>query len=151
MRREHFNSKTLRTFRQVSRDVSGESSEPIEGDVVLFGRTKGLKPDIVSVLCGRTQKLLTSDNLNNEDLYHWINFLFVKKDYQNMGYGKQMVYKMEEILWAKSHATIKIQSASKAIPFFKKIGYSEVGEPIECVCSGSALFRRLQMMEKTFK
>ena len=43
---ESFNSKTLRIFRQVSRAVSGESLEPAEGDVVLFGRVKGLKTGI---------------------------------------------------------------------------------------------------------
>lgn len=31
------------------------------------------------------------------------------------------------------------------------MGYTEVGEPIECVHSGSALFRTLQMMEKPFQ
>ena len=67
-----------------------------------------------------------------------------------MGYGRQMLQRMEEILWAHSHTTIKIESASKAIPFFKKMGYSEIGQPIDCICSGSALFRRLQTMEKSF-
>ena len=38
--------------------------------------------DVVSVACGRLQKLFVSDNPHDEDLYHWINFLFVLKDYQ---------------------------------------------------------------------
>jgi hypothetical protein len=40
---EKFSSKTLRIFRQVARAVSGESLEPGEGNLVLFGRTSGLK------------------------------------------------------------------------------------------------------------
>ena len=38
--------------------------------------------DVVSVACGRTQKIHADNNCQNEDLYHWINFLFVKKHYQ---------------------------------------------------------------------
>ena len=62
-----------------------------------------------------------------------------------------MLKKLEDILWSYSHATIKIESAWKAVPFFKKMGYCEVGEPIDCVYSGSGLFKRLQLMEKHFK
>ena len=79
------------------------------------------------------------------------SYMFTLLLVQGKGYGKQMLHKMEGILWLHSRATIKIQSAFKAIPFFRKMGYSEVGEPIECVYSGSALFRRLQMMEKPFR
>ena len=43
MSSEKFSSKTLRIFRQVARAVSGESLEPGEGNLVLFGRTSGLK------------------------------------------------------------------------------------------------------------
>ena len=39
VRSEKFNPKTLRTFRQVARAVSGESLEPAVTDIVLFGRT----------------------------------------------------------------------------------------------------------------
>ncbi|CAB4013236.1 uncharacterized protein LOC110046422 isoform X1 [Paramuricea clavata] len=148
---EKFSSKTLRIFRQVARAVSGESLEPGEGNIVLFGRTSGLKTDVVSVACGRSQKIFISDNPHDEDVYHWINFLFVMKDYQDNGYGKQMLTKMEHLLWFQSPATIRIESASKAVPFFKKMGYTEVGEPIECIHSGSALFRTLQLMEKPFQ
>jgi hypothetical protein len=62
-----------------------------------------------------------------------------------------MLTKMEDLLWFQAAATIRIESASRAVPFFKKMGYTEVGQPIECVHSGSALFRTLQMMEKPFQ
>ena len=48
VRSEKFNSKTLRTFRQVARAVSGESLEPAATDIVLFGRnSSGFKTGIV--------------------------------------------------------------------------------------------------------
>ncbi len=47
MSNEKFGPKTLRIFRQVARAVSGESLEPGENDVVLFGRTSGHKTGIV--------------------------------------------------------------------------------------------------------
>lgn len=40
---EKYNSKTLRVFRQVARGVSGESLEPGENDLVVFGKVAGLK------------------------------------------------------------------------------------------------------------
>ncbi|XP_028396708.1 uncharacterized protein LOC114520600 isoform X2 [Dendronephthya gigantea] len=151
---EKYNSKTLRIFRQVARGVSGESLEPGENDVVLFGRVSGgpgQKTDVVSVACARPQKIFVSDNPQDVDLYHWINFLFVLKDYQGIGYGRQILHKMEQLLWYQSPATIRIESAMKAVVFFRKMGYVEVGEPIDCVHSSSALFRTLQIMEKPFK
>ena len=68
-----------------------------------------------------------------------------------MGYGKEMLTKMEGLLWFQSPATIRIESASKAVTFFRKMGYVEVGSPIECIHSGSALFKTLQIMEKPFQ
>ena len=38
--------------------------------------------DVVSVASGRSQKIYISDNPHDDDLYHWINFLFVLKDFQ---------------------------------------------------------------------
>ena len=157
---EKYCSRTLHIFRKVSRTVSGESLEPKDTDLVLFGRTQAStegvhirkhNADVVSVASGRSQKIYISDNPHDEDLYHWINFLFVMKDFQGNGYGKQMLAKMERLLWFQSPATIRIESASKAVAFFKKMGYTEVSQPIECVHSGSALFRTLQVMEKPFQ
>lgn len=62
-----------------------------------------------------------------------------------------MLHEMEQLLWYQSPATIRIESAIRAVPFFRKMGYVEVGGPIDCIHSSSALFRTLQMMEKPHK
>ena len=64
------------------------------------------------------------------------------------GYGSLLIQEMESLLRRGKHRPIQIESASKAVQFFKKQGYTEVGEPMECIHSGSPLFRFLQKMEK---
>ncbi len=51
-------------------------------DLFVLHFYKNVVLDIVSVACGRLQKIYVSDNPHDEDLYHWINFLLVMKDYQ---------------------------------------------------------------------
>lgn len=55
---------------------------------------------------------------------------------------------MEQELRLKRLRPVRVESALKAVEFFKAQGYSQVGEPIDCVFSGSALFKTLQTMEK---
>lgn len=61
-----------------------------------------------------------------------------------------MLEEMENALWFGSPANIRVKSATKAVGFFQKIGYSKVGPPIDCWHSGSALFKTLHVMEKEF-
>ena len=55
---------------------------------------------------------------------------------------------METVLRFKTLRPIRVDSAFRAVEFFKSQGYSTVGEARDCVFSGSALFRTLQTMEK---
>ena len=60
-----------------------------------------------------------------------------------------MVQAMEMNLKKRKARPIRVESAYKAVEFFVKMGYTKIGEPIECVYSGSPLFRVLQTMEKS--
>mgnify|MGYP001796443416 CR=1 FL=1 len=59
-----------------------------------------------------------------------------------------MVEGIENTLKKTKSRPIRVQSAYKAVSFFVKMGYTKIGDAIECVNSGSPLFRVLQTMEK---
>ena len=82
--------------------------------------------------------------------YHWITFLFIKRDYKRLGYGRQLTEFLEIEAWNFSSRPIRIESANKAVEFFVKCGYSQIGEPKESIC-GSSLFRFLYLLEKVCK
>lgn len=70
---------------------------------------------------------------------------------QGQGFGGKMLSAMEQELRQRRLRPIRLESAVKAVNFFKTQNYKEIGEPMNCVCSGSALFRTLQRMEKFSK
>ncbi|XP_073257335.1 uncharacterized protein [Porites lutea] len=104
---------------------------------------------VVCVVCAKLARNDVED-ITNSDYYHWVNFLFVKGDYQRHGYGSLLLNAVETRLRFKTLRPIRVDSAFRAVRFFKARGYSEVGEPRECVFSGSALFKTLQTMEKLY-
>ena len=55
---------------------------------------------------------------------------------------------MEQELRHIKQRPIRAESASKAVNFFLSNGYSKIGEPVDCVFAGTALFRTLQTVEK---
>lgn len=54
----------------------------------------------------------------------------------------------ETELRLKALRPIRVESAYKAVEFFNSQGYRIIGEELECIFAGSALFRTLQTMEK---
>lgn len=82
--------------------------------------------------------------------YHWITFLFIKRDFKKRGYGRQFITYLEIELWNLSKRPIRIDSAYKAVRFFEKCRYVQMGEPKECAC-GSSLFRFLYLLEKQYE
>jgi len=121
--------------------------EPPNDNLIMFGEISELKDPVVCVICAKQAKIDAVDSANKE-FFHWINFLFVKGDYQRRGYGSLLLTAMEQELRLKRLRPVRVESALKAVEFFKAQGYSQVGEPIDCVFSGSALFKTLQTMEK---
>ncbi|KAJ7333723.1 hypothetical protein OS493_015809 [Desmophyllum pertusum] len=136
-----------RKFRQVARDTCGESMEPPDDNLIMFGDKSDEKDPVVCVICAKLARVDVNDT-SNRDYYHWINFLFVKGDFQRHGYGSMLLNAIEQELRIKTLRPIRVESAFKAVEFFKSQGYSQIGDPVECVFSGSALFRTLQTMEK---
>lgn len=67
---------------------------------------------------------------------------------QRHGYGSMILAAMEQELRLKRLRPVRVKSAFKAVEFFKAQGYSQVGEPVDCVFPSSALFKTLQTMEK---
>ena len=78
------------------------------------------------------------------------NLLFALFSPQRHGHGSLLLNAVETRLRFKTLRPIRVDSAFRAVRFFKAHGYSEVGEPRECVFSGSALFKTLQIMEKLY-
>ncbi|PFX28536.1 uncharacterized protein LOC111326154 [Stylophora pistillata] len=141
------NTQNRRKFRQVARDTCGESMEPQEDDLVMFGEKLDEKDPVVCVICAKLAKDDVEDPANIH-YFHWINFLFVKGKFQRQGFGGQVLNAMEQELRRRRLRPIRLESAYKAVEFFKTHNYKQIGEPTDCVYSGSAIFRTLQTMEK---
>ncbi|XP_029212494.1 uncharacterized protein LOC114976257 isoform X1 [Acropora millepora] len=145
--------ETRRTFRRVSRETCGESMEPPDDScMIMFGQltdhmSKTLRDSIVSVVCAKPAKSGVMD-ATKRDFFHWINFLFVKGDFQGRGFGSLLLNAAETELRLKALRPIRVESAYKAVEFFNSQGYRIIGEELECIFAGSALFRTLQTMEK---
>lgn len=141
-------TQTRRKFRQVARDTCGESMEPGPDDnLIMFGEIEEEKDPVVGVICAKPARTDVED-ATNSDYYHCINFLFVKGDFQRRGYGGLLLNAIERELRFRALRPIRVESAFKAVEFFKTQGYRQVGEPVDCVFAGSALFRTLQTMMK---
>ncbi|KAI8478945.1 hypothetical protein Bbelb_433260 [Branchiostoma belcheri] len=151
------NNRNRRTFVQVSRDTCGENFSPGEDNRVFFGYQQHSHPHgqphfnqpiaVASVLPALPEDNHPSPNFRSRH-YHKLTFLFVKRDFQQMGYGRLMTEHIERAMTSSLPRPIRVESAAKAVHFFERLGYSTVGEPVECVCAGTFLFRTLQNMEK---
>ena len=144
-------NKNKAKFRRLARQVSGEVFDVPEDDLILFCYKQEYTN---SVLVGQISFSL-SDLRKTEPASHFttdyfshISFLFVHKDFQCIGYGKMLMEETMKII--RSHDSsrpIRVQAADEAVPFFEKLGFCVVGEPIKCVHSGSRLFRTIVNME----
>ncbi len=59
---------------------------------------------------------------------NYINFFFVKKEYQNKKIGKKLMYTMLENLKQKYSDAIEVDSSSYAINIYKNFGFVDVEE-----------------------
>ncbi|XP_020607770.1 uncharacterized protein LOC110046422 isoform X3 [Orbicella faveolata] len=71
-------TQNRRKFRQVARETCGESMEPPNDNLIMFGEISELKDPVVCVICAKQAKIDAVDSANKE-FFHWINFLFVKE------------------------------------------------------------------------
>lgn len=141
-------TQTRRKFRQVSREACGESMEPPDDSTIMFGQLTAEDNDpVVCVICARPAKTDVLDE-TKRDFFHWINFLFVKGDFQRRGFGSLLLNAAERELRLQALRPIRVESAKRAVEFFKSQGYRIIGDPLDCVFPGSALFRTLQTMQK---
>ena len=137
-------SKTGTLFRKVARETSGENFDIPDDNKVLFAyeAKDGCNRDLVGVACYMPAT-------HSEGSHHFLNYIFIKPYHQNMGYGAALLKRVESSMLSKARRPIRVESAKRAVGFFRKNGYVCRGEGIECVCGGSPLFSSLQEMEKT--
>ncbi|KAL3868524.1 hypothetical protein ACJMK2_041332 [Sinanodonta woodiana] len=147
--------ETPSNFRRLARQVSGESFDVPHDSRILFGflkKTRNMnKPLQVAELAFQPANMkLSEPGINfDSDFYHQIQFLFVKGDYQGCGYGTALVEKAIDLcMWHDSSRPIRVQAAHTAVRFFEKQGFKQTGDRIDCIYSGSNLFRKLYNMEK---
>ena len=139
-------------FRQLSRDVSGEGFDIPEENNVLFAYYNIHKLNLH--IAGVTFSLANLNQTHVEsafvcDYFHQITFMFVKRDYQGRGYGRQLLNTViEKMIEHASHRPIRVQSAAKSVGFFEKMGFVKIGEPINTMGCGPYLFRTIVNMEK---
>ena len=145
IRQMPYNMRNRRMFRTLSRDNCGESMEPPEEEVMYFGYSADVKNPIV---CGSLKRAdrQCCDN-KKRDYYHWVTFLFVDRFKKGQGFGTQLLRRMETDALNFLSRPFRTESARKAINFFEKNSYSQIGDPLECI-AGSDYFRYLYTMEK---
>ncbi|XP_062507156.1 uncharacterized protein LOC134183589 [Corticium candelabrum] len=168
-----FSSDARRTFRQVSRNASGASLEPLEGEVVFFGcDVEGTVVSVASLLLDHPKPEMWDEDeqsvndICSEDwdaetcttVAEWdccsankLSFLFVLPRHQRRGYGRQLMDFVESYAWARSDRPIKLESSRRGLDFFTQLGYIPVGDPIHCAHPSSSLFKTLQRMIKMRK
>lgn len=137
-------------FRQLSRDVSGEVFDiPEEHQVIFAYETLHGKITLIGAICYKTadSRLTDPDGTFDSEYYHVIAFLFVKGDFQGQGVGRQLLDRALLSMSSVSSRPIRVQSAERAVAFFEKMGFVQVGQPFESMC-GPRLFKFLYNMEK---
>ena len=147
------NNKNRHLFRRISHESAGEGFNPQDGDRMFFGYNSvcGSK-ELVAVgsYCRADTSHLTPESTDFlSSYYNIITYIFVKSHAQQHGYGSRLLQFMEKDMIRRCHRNIHVQAARGAVQFFKKFGYSVVGEPIDCVCAGSSKFSTIFNMEKS--
>nr|XP_047140405.1 uncharacterized protein LOC124815680 [Hydra vulgaris] len=138
-----------RIFRTLSRDNCGESMEPEDTEQIFFGFKQDNHDLKEMVVACASLKLASKDCLDTTvgNFQHVVTFIFVHRDYKRQGIGKFLLSYLEVEAFNFLPRPIRVESARKAVGFFSKSGYIQVGEPKE-TCAGSDLFRFLYTMEK---
>ncbi len=139
----------IKIFRSIARDTCGESMEPSSEEKIFFayGGAETTSPHLVQAVASVKLANPTAPS-DQRDHFHWLTFLFVKKDFQFTGIGSKMLDHIHAYLWNFIKRPIRTDSAKKAIGFFKKNSYAECGAIFQCACPGGLLFSNLQTMEK---
>lgn len=151
--REEPRNRSRPKFRQLSRDVSGEVFDiPEEHQVIFAYETLHRKSTLIGAICYKTadSRLTEPDSTFDSDYYHVIAFLFVKGDFQCQGVGRQLLDRAVLSMLSVTRRPIRAQSAERAVAFFEKMGFVQVGQPFESMC-GPRLFKFLFNMEKIVK
>lgn len=148
--REEPRNRSRPKFRQLSRDVSGEVFDIPEEHQVIFAyeRLHG-KSTLIGAICYKTaDSCMTEPGATfDSEFYHVIAFLFVKGDFQGQGVGRQLLERAVTSMLSKTSRPIRVQSAERAVSFFEKMGFVQIGQPFESMC-GPRLFKYLYNMEK---
>lgn len=148
------NNKNKSLFRKVSHESAGQGYQPADGDRMFFGYEsvgRGHKELVAVASYTRADLSLTEPNDETDFLskyYHVLTFIFVKSRYQDKGYGKELLKKVESNMRRHCKRPIRLESAQKAANFFRRYGYEVVGEPKHIACGGFSRFSVLINMEK---
>lgn len=135
--REEPRNRSRPKFRQLSRDVSGEVFDiPEEHQVIFAYETLHGKSTLIGAICYKTadSRLTEPDSTFDSDYYHVIAFLFVKGDFQCQGVGRQLLDRAVLSMLSVTRRPIRVQSAERAVAFFEKMGFVQVGNLLKaCV------------------
>lgn len=145
-------SSNRRIFRTVARLSSGETFEPGHDELIFFGLVGG---KVVAVSCYEPAAadfpvdVLTPPTDVSSGHAHCVSYVFVQPSVQRHGYGSSMLSAMEADMERRvANRPLRLQASRKAVQFFEKLGYEQVGSPSKPVCPGSPLFSTLYPMEK---
>ncbi|KAK2145224.1 hypothetical protein LSH36_694g01012 [Paralvinella palmiformis] len=140
-------------FRQLAYESCNAVFDPPEHDRILFTYDVHSPNNklLVAVACYSAAWRHLSEPIGTsflDNYYHIITYIFVKRGYKDQGIGSEIIHSMEREMMGHVRRPIRLQSASKAAGFFVRLGYAAVGETVNCICGGSALFSELINMEK---
>jgi len=139
-----------RIFRTLARDNCGESMEPSENEAMYFAYQPmdyKMKGNVIA--CASVQFANPSVTDTTQDSYfHWLTFLFVHKEFQLYGYGRNILSIISVEIFNDCNRPLRVESARKAVNFFIKCDFKQIcAEPKECA-AGSGYFKFLFLMEK---
>ena len=145
------NSRYRSMFRHLSRESSGETYDPPDGNKLFFAHEFSLCTGDKVLLGVASYKPRNPNQSSREHEFHELTYLFVDSLHQGKGVGKKLLTAVEKHAQKVDNSKpVKLESAKKAVGFFEKFGYTVTGEPKECI-TGSNLFRKIIPMEKSFK
>ena len=112
------------------------------GQDFLFGQISFSLPDL---------NMKEPGTVFDSDYFPQISFMFVHRDFQGQGFGRQLLKQSLKMIKKTEHQRpVRLQSAFDSVGFFQKCGFVTVAEPFDCIHAGSRLFQTLVNMELSY-
>lgn len=135
-------------FQEIFLLSSSNASKSIQNTLlVIFINSYFYSGNVIA--CASVQFANPSVTDTTQDSYfHWLTFLFVHKEFQLYGYGRNILSIISVEIFNDCNRPLRVESARKAVNFFMKCDFKQIcTEPKECV-AGSGYFKFLFLMEK---